>query len=52
MIECAAGPILIVGATGGTGRCLIHATQDAGLDIRCLTSVPAKRADLQDMCKF
>lgn len=49
MIEFAAGPVLIVGATGGTGRCLIRATQDAGLAIRCLTSVPAKRADLQAM---
>lgn len=43
------GTVLIVGATGRTGRCLVRAPQDTSLRIRCLTGVRAKRAILQDM---
>ena len=43
------GTVLIVGATGGTGRTIVLAAQDLGLRIRCLTSVAAKAAVLQEM---
>jgi len=41
--------VLIVGATGGTGRCLVRAARNAGLRVRCLTSVPAKLTILREM---
>ncbi len=43
MAERDGGTVLIVGATGGTGQCLVRVAQDAGLRMRCLTSGAAKR---------
>jgi len=40
--------VLIIGASGGTGRHVVRYAREAGLRVRALTSVAAKEQDLRD----